>query len=264
MCDPAKQLMRGTTENVARLSFDLSPLSPDKPVRVELDSQVFADLPRPRGEARLWFHREGEKWAPIPKPNAELKGPHRAGAFKDVFRNNVVFVYGTKGTAAENAWAMGKARYDAEVFWYRGNGSIDVVADTAFNADADRNRNVVLYGHSGMNACWKPLLGDSPIQVSSGTVRVGERDTRETDLGVLFVRPRPGSDRAMVGVIAGTGLVGLHSTERLPYFASGVGYPDWVVFDARGVVGAGHFGNNWKLDSGESGWRKDDAPDGRD
>jgi hypothetical protein len=39
--------------------------------------------------------------------------------------------------------------------------------------------------------------------------------------------------------------------------ASGVGYPDWLVFDSKGIVGAGYFGNDWKIDTGESAWRKE-------
>jgi hypothetical protein len=152
---------------------------------------------------------------------------------------------------------MAKARYDAETFWYRGNGSIDVVADTAFDPKAEPDRNVVLYGHQGSNAAWKHLLGPSPVQVEAGVVKAGDREAKGTDLGVLLVRPRPGSDRAVVAAVAGTGSVGLRLTDRLPYFASGVGYPDWLVFDSKGIAGAGYFGNDWKLETGENAWRKE-------
>ncbi|MCE9563491.1 MAG: prolyl oligopeptidase family serine peptidase [Planctomycetes bacterium] len=256
-CDAEKRSFRGTTENIARLSLDLTPFTPGKPVSVVIDGQTVEDIAWPKGEARVWLVRDGDKWAAIPKPSADMKGPHRNGAFKDVFRNRVVFVYATKGTPAENAWALAKARYDAEVFWYRGNGSIDVIADTAFDPKAEPNRNVVLYGRAGMNAAWKPLLETSPVQVTSGAVKIEERVTKGDSLGVLLVRPRPGSDTAMVGAVAGTGMLGLRATERLPYFASGIGYPDWTVFDARGVVGAGYFGNDWKSANGESAWRKE-------
>ena len=36
-----------------------------------------------------------------------------------------------------------------------------------------------------------------------------------------------------------------------------MGYPDWLVFDSKGIVGAGYFGNDWKLETGESAWRKE-------
>lgn len=257
-CDPDKRTFRGTTENVARLSLDLAPLAPGKPFKVELDGQAIDAVAWPGGEARVWFSRdEKDKWAAVSKPSADAKGPHRSGPFKDAFRNRVVFVYATKGTPAENAWALAKARFDAETFWYRGNGSIDVVPDTAFDPKAEPDRNVVLYGHAGMNAAWPALLGASPVQVSAGSVKAGDRESKGNDLGVLLVRPRPGSDTAVVAAVAGTGPVGLAATNRLPYFSSGVGYPEWVVFDPKGVLAAGYFGNDWKVESGESAWRKE-------
>jgi len=253
--DPEKRVFQGSTQNIGRLSIDLSILQADKPFTVKLDGQNLEGIAWPKGESRVWLARDGEKWTVIPKPSNDVKGPHRAGAFKDVFRNKVVFVYATKGTPEQNAWALAKARYDAEVFWYSGNGSIDVIADNAFDPKAEPDRNVVLYGHSGMNAAWKPLLGDSPVQVDAADVSVGGRIVKREGLGALLVRPRPGSNRAMVAAIAGTGSSGLRATGRLPYFASGVGYPDWTLFDSKGVVGSGYFGNDWKIESGESAWR---------
>ena len=119
-----------------------------------------------------------------------------------------------------------------------------------------------LYGHADLNRAWASLLADSPVQVRRGGVSVGERSEQGDDLACLFVRPRPGSDTASVGVIAGTGLPGLRLTNHLPVFVSGVAYPDWVVIDstmltkgAEGLRGAGFFGNDWSLKDGESVWR---------
>jgi hypothetical protein len=174
----------------------------------------------------------------------------------------VVLVYGTQGTAAETAWALAKARFDAETFWYRGNSAVEVVPDTAFTADRDRDRNVVLYGHAESNGAWKALLADSPVQVRRGTVRVGDREEKGDDLGCLFLRPRPGSDKALVGVVGGSGLTGLRLTDRLSYFLSGVGYPDCLVLGAEvltngsdGVRAAGFFGDDWSVRSGDWVWK---------
>jgi hypothetical protein len=74
---------------------------------------------------------------------------------------------------------------------------------------------------------------------------------------VLFTYPRAGSDRAAVGVVAGTGSAGIRLTERLPYFVSGVAYPDLTVLAAstlvEGLAGvrlAGFFGNDWSVERG--------------
>lgn len=250
--DPAKRTFRGTTANVARLSLDLGHLPPEKPVAITLDGQSLETA----WASRVWFTRTGETWAASPKPAATLKGPHRAGPFKDAFRNHVVFVYGTQGTPEENAWALAKARFDAEQFWYRGNGSIDVVPDAVFLLTKEPDRNVVLYGHADMNAAWKPLLGDAPVQVNRGRLTVDGREEAGDDRGCLLVYPRPGCDRACVAAVAGTGLHGMRLTDRLPYFSSGAAYPDWTVLDAAGIRGAGYFGTDWQVGCGESAWRK--------
>jgi dienelactone hydrolase len=261
-CDPVRRLFAGTTANVARLALDLAHLKPGGLLTLDLDGQKLDKVPWPKG-ARLWLERAGGKWSVTRHPSPDLKGPDRYGPFKDAFRHRAVFVYGTKGTPQENAWAFAKARYDAETFWYRGNASVDVVADTDFDPARDRDRGVILYGHSQSNRAWKALVGDSPVQVRRGQVVVGRRKEKGDDLACLFARPRPGSARALVGVVSGTGPAGLRLTERLPYFLSGVAYPDCVVLGPdvltagdAGVRGAGFFGVDWGVDSGEFVWRK--------
>jgi hypothetical protein len=140
---------------------------------------------------------------------------------------------------------------------------VDLVADTAFDPAADRDRNVILYGNADSNGAWKDLLADSPVQVRRGKVRVGEHEETRYDLACLFLRPRPGSDRAAVGVVAGSGPAGMRLTDRLPYFVSGVGYPDCLVLGADtltegsgGIRAAGFFGQDWEVASGEFAWRK--------
>jgi poly(3-hydroxybutyrate) depolymerase len=260
---PDERRFSGTTDNVGRLMLDLDHLKPGADLRVEMDGQKIADLPWPGMEKKIWLERVDGKWSPMGKPAVGLKGPHRYGPFKEAFRNRMQFVYGTQGTAEENAWAFAKARFDAETFWYRGNGSIDVIPDSAWlslyqNAD----RNVILYGNAASNRAWKTLLADCPLQVSRGFIRVGDHEERGDDLCCLFLYPRPHSEQALVGVVSGSGPVGMPLTDRLPYFISGVGYPDWVIFDAsvlkqgvKGVRGAGYFSQDWGLKGSEVVWR---------
>ena len=173
-----------------------------------------------------------------------------------------LLVYSTKGPASQNARSFAKARYDAETFWYRGNGAADVIADTEFNPDKDRDRNVILYGNASSNSAWAALLADSPVQVRPEGIRIGRRELPGDDLACLMIRPRPGSDRALVGAVAGTGLAGMRLADRLPYFVSGVAYPDCIVLGpdvltggVRGVRVAGYFGIDWSVESGEFAWR---------
>jgi pimeloyl-ACP methyl ester carboxylesterase len=260
--DPDKRRFSGTTENVARLALDIVALKPDKPLDVELDGQKIENIDWPGKTSCLWLKRDaGKSWNVSREPSPGWTGPHRAGPFKDAFRNHMVFVYGTVGNKEENEWAFAKARYDAETFWYRGNGAVDLVADADFDADKDCDRNVILYGHADSNTAWKALLSDSPVQVKRGRVQVGERNEIGANLACLFLRPRPGSDRALIGVVTGTGINGLRLTDRMPYFVSGCGYPDCIILGqevlergAEGVRAAGFFGMDWRVTSGEFVW----------
>jgi poly(3-hydroxybutyrate) depolymerase len=257
--EPEHARFVGTTQNVARLSLDLLPIAPihRDELTLELDGQAIKVKPSSTA-TRVCLQRAEQGWKSIPEPSKLLKGPGRAGPFKDAFRNRMIFVYGTHGTAEENAWALAKARFDAETFWYRGNGSVPVIPDTMFDPADNPDRNVILYGHADMNSRWPLLLGDSPVHVRRGGVTIGLRDIRGADLACLFVRPRPGSDRACVGAIAGTGMNGMRVTERLPIFVSGVGFPDCTIIGAdafqKGLAGlraAGFFGNDWSIERGE-------------
>lgn len=257
--DPGQRRFVGTTENVALLALRCTNLSADGPLKVELDGQKLDSLTYPTSaDKTLWLARKGRTWSIGAAPTATDKRPERCGPFKQAFRNRMVFVYGTQGNPEENAWALAKARYDAEGFWYRGNGSIDVVADTAFDASRERERSVILYGNADTNAAWKPLLADSPVQVGRARITAGTHNLTGDDLACLFVRPRPGSLRASVGVVSGSGLVGMRLTDRLPYFVSGVEYPDYLVLNpdtlTNGISGvrlAGFFGSDWTIPTGE-------------
>ncbi len=265
--DPHARRFAGTTENVASLALSLVGVAGRGPLSVELDGQKLGAEVWPAGDT-LWLRRDGEAWRIAAAPPARQKSPHRGGPFKQAFANRMIFVYGTGGTPDEAAWAAAKARYDAETFWYRGNGAVEVVADTDFDAAGEPDRNVILYGHAGMNAAWAKVLDDCPIRVAAGRVRLGERELAGDDLGVLFVYPRADSDEALIGVVAGTGPAGLRSTERLPYFVSGVGYPDCVIFSsdalrlgASAVRAAGFFGNDWSVESGQFEYTEGRQPD---
>jgi dienelactone hydrolase len=265
--DPWKRRFSGTTGNVALLALRLDHVRLDAPILLEIDGQKLECRAAPVASGKspaapiLYLQRQGETWSVAAPPAPAHKGPHRYGPFKDAFRHRMLFVYGTKGTPEENAWAAAKARYDAETFRYRGNGSIDIIPDTAFDPGKERDRSVILYGHAETNAAWSLLLADSPVQVRRGSVRIGEREERGDDLACLFVRPRPGSDVASVGVVCGSSIRGMRLTDRLPYFISGVAYPDCTVLGAEtltkgveGVRAVGFFGMDWGVPTGEWVW----------
>lgn len=260
--DPGSRRFAGTTENVRRLSIDTSPLRTAGPVVVELDSQKVDSIDWP-ADGRLWFQRRNKRWSAVPRPSGNLKSPQRYGTFRDVIRNNVLFIFGTSGNPEENRWAFAKSRFDAERFWYQGNGSIEVLADTQFVPSAATGRNVLLYGNASTNRAWKLLLVESPVQIRDGAVQMGEKEVKGNDLSCIFVRPKKGSENGTVGAIGGTGIVGMRGTNTLPYLLPGIGFPDLFVMRAdaltkgeEGVVAAGFFGDDWSIETGELVWNE--------
>jgi len=174
----------------------------------------------------------------------------------------MIFVYGTRGTAEENRWAFAKARFDAESWYYRGNGAVDILPDAMFSASSEPERGVVLYGNADNNAAWNALLGEGPVQVRRDLIQIGRRQIKGDDLACIFCWPRLGTERAMVAAVSGSGITGLRLTDRLPYFVSGVAFPDCTVFGAEtlrtGAAGlrvCGFFGTDWTVEGREFAWK---------
>jgi dienelactone hydrolase len=244
----------GKTTNVGMLSFDLTSLKQVK--EIELDNQT---INVPSGD-RAVVQLRGNKWTAAGSTiDPNVKNSTRGGPFVTVFNHRVMFVYGTGGTSDSAADDYATARELSEALYYRGNGSIDVIPDTAFTPAESAGRNVILFGNADTNRAWKTLLGDSPIQVHAGLVAVGNTEIKGDDLAAIFIQPREGTTDNLVAAIASTGHAGTVVLQRLPIAVSGTGLPDWTIISSdsftsgiKGVRAAGYFANDWKLDPHET------------
>lgn len=244
----------GTTKNTHLLQLDLSGFALDQVITIQLDSLSPIKLTRSSSAPSVFLKKSDDTWQIADRPSLAEKGPHRNGTFKEAFNHRMVYVYGTKGTAAENQWALEKARYDAESWYYRGNGAFDSVADHDFKPEEYADRNIILIGNANTNSAWEGLLSDCPIQVNSGSLQVGERTITGTDLGGYFSWKIAGSDTCTVGVITGTGLQGMQAATANQYFAGASGFPDYLFFGVdmlisgpEGIVEAGFYDNDWQI-----------------
>ncbi len=263
------------TSNVSRLSVDPSPFFENGDVKIAVDG-IELDAKVSNGGI-LFLAKDGGTWRMLPSaPGSSEKNPIRYGPFKQAFARRFMLVYGTGGTSEENAAALRRARYDASSWWYRGNGSADVVPDSQFDPSIEPERNVVLYGHSGMNRAFAALLDQDAVEVRAGRMRIGEKVLKGEGVSCLFIRPRKGSVNAMVAVVGGTGAQGIDGTMAAPYFRSGVHYPDVTAWTGRpqenlpaGLKAAGIFGRDWKIESGEwwfsqNGWESGETANTED
>lgn len=181
------------------------------------------------------------------------KSPNLTGPVKLAFQNHMVFVVGTHGTLDENRWAADKARFDAETWCYKGNGAVEIIRDDEINKY--KNQNLILYGNADTNSAFR-LIADCPLKLKRASLTLGDHNSSGEDLAALYLYPQ-GS--RLIAVVGGTGLAGMRYTDRLPYFTSGVAYPDWTILPSsvlkkgsKGVLGAGFFGNDWKFDAKQS------------
>ncbi len=240
------------TENARRLRVD-PPTGELAGLR--LDGAGFPGLDVARG---AWFVREKGVWRlGSSKVPAGEKTPRRSGPFKRAFGRKFLLVYGTRGNPEEDRELFQRARYDAEVWSYRANGNAPLLRDTEFLEQREqgllRGRNVILYGNQDTNAAWTAVFdAGGPIRAERGRIRLGNREWEGTDLACLFIRPRKGDPQALAAAFADSGPRGTRLGYTLAPFISGVGYPDWVVFDAgilssgdEGVLAAGWFDARW-------------------
>ncbi|QDT67317.1 hypothetical protein MalM25_02140 [Planctomycetes bacterium MalM25] len=283
----------GVTDNVRRLRISFTDWDAGKKdVRVKLDGAAPV-LYRPRrdGDAISLASNGRGVWTrvrdltdsadPIRGPGrigGLFKGPERSGGVKPALMRRPLLVYGTRGPQAARAWAAAKARYDAQLFLYRGAGRLTVWPDRSYVGRIRRglveiDRTVVMYGNAETNTAWSLLRQEAflrrqrTVGVENGRATLGRRPEAGDDLALVAVRPRPGDPRSGLIVIGGSGPVGMRMTTRLRYFWAGVNYPDYLLYGPEAISppagatpeddvrAAGYFDTDWGVESGGILWR---------
>lgn len=247
----------GQTSNVRLLKLNMTGFSVGNPVTIQLDSAAVIQYTVRASSDSIFLLRQDGRWKLSEHPGLREKGPHRYGTLKEAFNHRMVFVYGTSGNKEENEWAVNKARYDAETWYYRGNGSVDILSDKEYLASPVQDRGIIIYGNKSTNAAWSNLLNDCPIQAERNSIIVGSHKMTGDNLGASFVWPDRRSSFALIGVITGSGLPGMKAANANQYFAGASGFPDFMIYRSEmlkdGVEqlqGVGFFDHAWQLIAG--------------
>ncbi|MED5330078.1 MAG: prolyl oligopeptidase family serine peptidase, partial [Planctomycetota bacterium] len=202
----AEQVLEVQSDNVERMSlrppatwkikgwlingelFDGAELSLQKTGEKSKDVEQTGSLVACEGGGAVWM-RHG---AGVEKTRE--KSPQFSGPLKQAFLNGFTLVVGTGGSDAENRAALATARYHAQTWWYRGNGTAPIVTDKSFLVGGGRSGepgNVVLYGNAQTNRAWGRVLGpECPVDVTEERVVVGEQVFEGDGLALFAVRPR--------------------------------------------------------------------------
>lgn len=247
-----KEYITVKTKNVAIMELDLISLNLKGEITININDQIL----KTTADKKAILALQNTKWTLINEINTDQKYAERQGGFKFAFNNNVVFVYATGGSAAEREWYLNRARFEAETFYYRGNGSIDVISDKEFSLEKYKDRNVVLYGNAANNSAWKLLLKNAPVQIDNQQIKIGNKVLKGDDLAAYFVLPRKDSKTAMVGVVAGTSEKGMKATWANNYISGITGFPDVMIFKADLLLNglpnmkvSGFFDNDWSANT---------------
>ncbi|WP_114793132.1 prolyl oligopeptidase family serine peptidase [Niabella yanshanensis] len=259
----ASASISGATQNVALLQLSLNDFPAGTSINIRLDSTPVLSYTTLSSNDNLYLGKTNSGWAFTKPPVASDKNPLRYGTFKEAFNKRMVFVVGTRGTAEENQTNRNKAIYDAESWYYRGNGAVDIISDTEYQPSRYAGRNIIIYGNADNNNAWKMLLSESPLQVKRNQLTAGDQKWTGDNLATYFVWPQK-DPALLVGVIAATGVKGMKAAYANQYFAGGSGFPDFMIFSdqmlkdgAAGVKLAGFFDNHWRLTKDEMAASKD-------
>jgi len=246
-------IVRVSTENVARfrLHLDGPPFSQTR-IRVEVDGQRIGrpfELP-----SHPAFHKSRGRWQP---GGARLREPHktpdRYGPAKQAMMRPFVLVYGTGDTSAAD-FLRHTATQEALRWWLIANGSTEVLPDTETTDSVIAGRNLVLYGGPAENSVSRRIAHALPVQTRDGHLFVGTEDMGDS-LAAILVFPNPLNPERLALVRMGTDPENTRLASFWGIVSSGVGVPDFMVFDKRarrygwsGVRAAGFFGPDWNLD----------------
>ena len=273
--DPAARRVELTTDNAALLVLhwpdgqppdactidgDAIACGADWSTGTRADRDIGDVIERHEDGWRLWsidvLQAEFRGWTMDGGP--VRKSPARSGPFKRAFDNRFVLVAGTAGDDREDAELLARARYDSQVWRYRANGRAEVWSDvqvlSAGNLQRLSGRNLILYGNRDTNLAFVALVPpDCPLRAERGRMALGDAAWEGDDLAALCVYPRVGDPAALLGLFADSGPRGTRLGYTVSTFISGVGCPDFALFDSSvlvhgdgGVRAAGWFDSSWQ------------------
>jgi len=264
--DINKGMIQGASRNVRKLTLNNPGWTRKEPWNLTLDGQSI-ELKEFAQTGKATIEWKDKKWKTVgpQDPTTIPKKPGLAGPIKEGFRGKMAYVVGTSGTPEETKANWSKARYDAEIFYYRGNGAIEIYTDTEWEKSPEgfKGRNLILLGNRDNNKAIKKLLAESPIQVESGQIEwPGGKPVEGNDKATIYIQPRRDDPGYSIVCLGATGPAGMRLLERLSLWVSGSSFPDYLIVEPStlkdgigGFIAAGYFGANWDWDPAQAAIR---------
>ncbi|WP_346236225.1 prolyl oligopeptidase family serine peptidase [Niabella insulamsoli] len=206
----AAAIISGSTENILLMRLSLSGFAAGQRIEITIDNTPAVTYSVKSNTDDIFLKKTETGWQLTAAPDPHQKNPQRYGTFKEAFNHRMVFVIGTAGTAEETMVNRNKATFDAESWYYRGNGAVDIVTDKAFTPSAFQGRNIIIYGNADNNSAWKHLLNDCPIQVKRNAITAGDKKWEGNNLAAYYIWPQK-NPKLLTGVVAASGKNGMQA-----------------------------------------------------
>jgi len=265
------RLVRVVTSNVGALRLHLPPKligevgsSPETQshstgrITLEIDKTIL-NLPPSQDDFYFFMKAEDGNWQAVKafdlKQHYPKKRPDVYGPWKQAFMKPFVIVYGTKGSEEDTFWNLHLARYYAQAWWYRANGSANIVSDTKLSDFELKSHNLILIGNARTNEVIASLEPSLPIKLLDNGVQVGNRFIFGKHLTVKFVYPNPVNGDNLILVLSGQDAEGFKRLFGFIEMYSGSGFPDFAIFGDEvklqalaGALAMGFFNLKWDFD----------------
>ena len=154
-----------------------------------------------------------------------------------------------------------QARLEAYQWWRRGNGLVDVLADSKVTPGIVRDYNLILFGGPGQNCITRRIDRHLPIRMVDGRFLLDGKAVAGAGLAAKFVYPNPLNNSRLVVVHEGQGRQGLELSTFFTTIYAGAGLPDFLIFSSSvrrtgwgGVVAGGFFDSQWQVDRSLTGF----------
>ncbi len=189
-------------------------------------------------------------------PSKEIrKTPEFFGPIKSAYFSPFILVYGTQGGSEAAESNLHRARVEAQNWWRRGNGYVEIIQDTEVIQEIIDNYNLILFGGPKTNLITAKINRNLPISIRGDKVYINDCALEGEDIAVQMIYPNPLNKKKFVVVREGNSPRGEELSGLFNVIYSGSGLPDFIVYDDKvrekgwaGVMAAGFFDMNWKVD----------------
>jgi pimeloyl-ACP methyl ester carboxylesterase len=254
------------TENIAQFTLHLSSeLISQKEINLKINGQELRC--KLSGKDLITLHKKGRQFQL--KKSEKQKLSHRPLGAKNIFKSPAFFgpikkayfspfilIYGTQGDSDSTEINLHHARVEAQNWWLRGNGYVEIIPDIEVNSEIIHRYNLILFGGPETNAVTAKIKKGLPISVKNKRLIIDGQEIEKDDVAFQMIYPNPLNPEKYVVIKGGTSPKAEELSGLFNVIYSGSGLPDFIIYDETAkekgwaaIIAAGFFDINWKFDN---------------